>query len=756
MTPTVAWSVFAALAFGGVLLAIWMYRSTLQPLTPGYRIIFILLRCAFFLVLLLCLAGPTRVERTYDTGQDTRPLVVIVDHSASMTTPDSRGLSRLTAAIRTWKLAETAAAHTFPSTHYFSFSTALKPAASLDEAVNHDDPGNGTALYGSLNQVLKSAPGGGYGGIVCLTDGLDTTNDTSDPLTALAVQNHTPLYFAAGENQQTSQDTLIVRDTAVPGQVLRKTEFTASATIEAHCSGERDVPVSLWQDNTQLAGTTLHLRSGSNFVPWSVPVQSDEPGMMHLSWRLGDPAQGENVAAAVRVVAQNQINVLFFQGTLDWGFRFITTALGRDSSFAVTGLFSPDLSLTQVVSANQNAPTSLPDSIGPLLPYQIIVLANTSATQLSDAQQGALSDYVKRGGGLLFLLSDTTMAQTFSSTTLEAMLPVVFDPAPPADQPDESLAEFQARMQSVGGANQNDETGFAADAIGRTGLDPLKEFALPPGTPRQDIAKLFGHPPNATEAEVPKFANYAHVASTKAGAVVLAVHPDDKTGNNQPRPLLVTQRFGQGQVTALLTDALWRWKLSMPSASHASDAFWQQLFLALVGPGSTMHFSAQPYFAALNEQTVFKVEGGPGMGAPTVTLVPPGAPGQPLTPQAGSQPGEWDFQVTPNQPGSYRVQVQDLGGSEIETLLRVSHASHSTELSGLPPDTEGLRKLAQATGGTLLNDGVPESWTGTPATPESALVSEHVQPLWNNWIMLAVALSLYVVELVWRRRVKLL
>ncbi len=313
-------------------------------------------------------------------------MAVIVDHSASMTTPDSRGLARLTAAIRTWKIAETAAAHTFPSTHYFSFSTALKPAASLDEAVNHDDPGQGTALYGSLNQVLKSAPGGGYGGIVCLTDGLDTTNDTSDPLTALAVQNHTPLYFAAGENQQTSQDTLIVRDTAVPGQVLRKTEFTASATIEAHSAGERDVPVSLWQDNTQLAATTLHLRSGSNFVPWSVPIHSDESGMMHLNWKLGDPAQGETVAATVRVVAQNQINVLFFQGTLDWGFRFITTALGRDSSFAVTGLFSPDLSLTQVVSANPQAPTALPDSIGRSA-VQIIVLANTSAAQLSDTQQ---------------------------------------------------------------------------------------------------------------------------------------------------------------------------------------------------------------------------------------------------------------------------------------------------------------------------------------------------------------------------------
>ena len=48
-----------------------------------------------------------------------------------------------------------------------------------------------------------------------------------------------------------------------------------------------------------------------------------------------------------------------------------------------------------------------------------------------------------------------------------------------------------------------------------------------------------------------------------------------------------------------MTDALWRWKLSLPSASHASDVFWQQLFLALVGPGSTMHFGTQPYFAAL-------------------------------------------------------------------------------------------------------------------------------------------------------------
>jgi hypothetical protein len=253
LPPHVAWALFAALALGGILISIFAYRSTLQPLRWPQRVIFILLRCAFFLALLVCVAGPARVERTYDSQQDSRPLAVVVDHSASMTTPDSRGLTRLTAAVRTWKQAEPAAIHSFSALRYFSFSTELSPAGSLDAAVNPNDDGTATVLYESLQKVVHDAPSGGYGGIVCLTDGLDTTAQTSDQLLTLVEQTHTPLYFAAGENQQAAQDTLIVRDTAAPNQVLRKTEFTATAMIEGPSSTERDVPVSLWQDNTQLA-----------------------------------------------------------------------------------------------------------------------------------------------------------------------------------------------------------------------------------------------------------------------------------------------------------------------------------------------------------------------------------------------------------------------------------------------------------------------------------------------------------------------
>jgi hypothetical protein len=92
----------------------------------------------------------------------------------------------------------------------------------------------------------------------------------------------------------------------------------------------------------------------------------------------------------------------------------------------------------------------------------------------------------------------------------------------------------------------------------------------------------------------------------------------------------------------------------------------------------------------------------------------------------------------------------------METLVRVSNASHKDELSGLPPDTEGLRKLAESTGGSLLNDGVPEDWSASKPHNQTTLLSKHAHPLWNNWVLLLIGLGFYVTELIWRRRAKLL
>lgn len=760
LPPWLLWLLLAAIAAAGVALALWFYSDTLRALTWRQRCILVSLRSAFFILLLLCLASPARVEQTYDSNHDPRPLAVVVDHSASMTTPDPRSATRLANAIRTWKTVEPTALHSFPSLHYFRFSPALTSEPDLESAANATPPGTDTPLFDSLNQVLKDAPPGGFGGIVCLTDGLDTTTQTADDLASRSLQNHSPLYFAVGQNEQAPHESLLVREMNIPGQALRKSQFTATVLVEAHALRNRDVPLSLWQDDRSLAQTTIHLHRGANLLPWSVPVDSGEPGLVHLSCRLGEGAEQETLAAAVRVVDKEPVHILFYQGTLDWSYRFINTALQGDSSFQITGLFNPDLELTQVASSSgQPALSAMPDAATGLQPYQIVVLSNVYADQMTAAQQAALVDYVKGGGGLLMLISDNTMAQTFSGTVLESMLPVVFESTQKNADDDSALRNFQDTMHSIGGANADRETEFATDAQIDSGLPPMKGFALPANATKSDLSDLFGSATGGLLQNLPQFVTYARVSGTKAGAEILAAHPADKNSANQPRSLLVSQRFGRGHVTTLLTDGLWRWKLSLPSTSHDPQVFWQQLFLALYRQESvhgSMRFSQQPFFASLGQSSAFEIDGIQGTDAPVVTLTSPSGAAQAVPVEMDASTHAWKLAVNPTEAGKWRISAVDNRGAQLETLLRVSNTSHGDELSGLPPDLAGLRKLAESTGGALLNDGAPDTWAAAGSPNLTTLVSKRSQPLWDRWAILALALGFYVAELIWRRRAKLL
>jgi len=758
LSPGLCWILFTSIAIGVVALAVYFYRHTLRALTWRQRMIFAGLRSGFLLSMLFCLAGPSRVERTYDTNRDSRPLAVLVDRSASMTVPDQRGITRLSAAVRVWKKVDADAIRAFPSLRYFRFSESPAAAADLESAVTSLEPGTNTHLYGSLNQVMKEAPAGGYGGIACLTDGLDTTDETPEECGTRALQNHCPLYFAVGQSEEPPRETLLVREMDVPGQVLRKSQFTARIVIEAHATQERDVPVSLWMDDQSIAQTNLHLYAGANLIPWTVPINSGEPGLIRLDCRLGEGGEQESIAAAVRVVAQEQIHILFYQGSLDWSFRFINTALQSDSSFLLTGLFSPDLSLSREVapSAPQPVLTQMPDKAGDLQPYQIVVLSNIFANQMSSAQQTALTDYVNGGGGLLFLVSDTAMASTFSGTALEKLLPVIFEAPPNNQNGGESVEEFEQKMQNTSGPGAE---GGSADAQPDSGLAPLKKFAFPSRPDRSEVADLFGATSGGLLQNLPQFTTYARVHGIKAGGEVVAVHPDDKGDANMPRALLVTQRFGRGHITALLTDGLWRWKLSLPSTSQDPQIFWQQLFHTLARQESAhddLRFSLQPFFASLGQASSFHLDGAQGPNAPTVTAISPRGMSQALALQFDPPSNSWSFQLIPGEPGKWRIHAEDDRGAQMETWLRVSGLSHAKELSGLPADMDGLRKLAESTGGSLLNDGVPENWSVSNTPNPATLVSKHSQPLWDNWIVLLIGLGFYATELIWRRCVKLL
>jgi hypothetical protein len=681
-------------------------------------------------------------------------LAVVVDRSASMSQPDYRRATRLMDAVHVWKQHEAEAGAIFSDTKFFWFATELHPAASLADAVQADEPGPETHLYSALRRTLDTHPDA----IVCLTDGLDTTGDASDELVNEALRQNVPIYFVVGLNHLTASsadEVARIHEVSVPPKVLRQSRFSASAVFEVASPKNLQVPAELWSGGRKLAATELVIRPGRNTVPWTVDTDAGESGIMPLEFRLGSSNQMVTAVRTVRVVNATAMNVLYYEGALQWGYRFLRDALESDPSFNLTAVLNPALGF-QIVGqgTSQDTLPDLPDDAAQLKQFQVVVLANVFANQLSSRQQQALTDYVRGGGGVLFISPDTDATRAFSGSTLEQMLPVVFQSRPTEVPNTEPESQFQ--QQTVNNLADNDaETAFANQEIQRQVLPALYSF-----TPGPDAAgaKLFHAGPDA-----PQFATYARVVNVKPGAEVIALTSFDPAKHWEvPAVLVARQHFGSGSAAALNTDMLWRWKLSLPSTNRDAEIFWQQFLMSLAGnissPNSGLQLIIKTESPATRHAVEFQIDGSLA-AAPVVDAKSPGGAFQrlPVTPASDTNGAAWETRFIPVEEGSWLVQATDADGNVAQNSFTVTAQAQNPqtlELMNLPPDAEGLRRLAETTGGTVIGEA-PVFQAMAPQEdnlPKLALA----RPLWDSRWLAGLLLGLYGVELVVRRIFRLL
>ena len=753
--PALAWSALGVCAVAGSVLAAWFYGRTLRALSPGARIALTALRVAIVLVVVWCLANPTRVERRPAAGSPRDTLAVLVDGSDSMTAADGRGTTRLASAVRAWKQHEPEAARAFPHTTYRRFAVTADTASSLDDATSPKTPGPETHLYEALRQTLDQAPRA----VVCLTDGLDTTRAPLDALAAEAQRRGVPFYFVPGTNRTRASELVNIREIKAPSQVLRRTRFTASALLEITSLREQNVPVELWSGPTRLAAASLPVRAGLNTLSWPVQTESAEPGPMGLEFRVGAGDRQQVAACTTQVIERAKVEVLYYQGALQWGYRYLLAALESDPSFHVTGVLNPALGVQITAGAAGRAVLpDLPDDPGALRRFQIIVLAHVFADRLTDRQQRALAAYARGGGGVLFIAPDSAATGRFAGTELEQMLPVAFETASPARTEDDRARRFQEQMAYSDGGDPM----AGNEAYHRQTLPRLQPFALPPGANRTMETAIFR---NTTPANLPRFCNYARVRAVKPGADVLAVQggPSAPAEAGPPRVLLARQPFGDGFTAALTTDLLWRWKMSLPSASRAVETFWQQLLLSLAPPPGTglrlVKLSGAP---SVRASVALRVEGNAGAEtAPTVEAISPDGQHRPLALRAAAGStddaapgGTWTTDFTPDAAGRWEVRATALSRDVARVSFPVSEKKLTAESLDQPPDVEGMRRLAQSTGGALIEEE-PVFQDPAAATLESAQ-PRRLHPMWHSPWLLALLLGLYGGELILRRWFRLI
>lgn len=752
LPPAVAWTLLAVLGLLGAAWIVFTYRRTLVALAPARRNTLTALRLALWTILLVALAGPTRVERTY-AEKPTRPLAVVLDRSDSMTAADNRGARRADDALRRWRALAPAARDTFGEPRAFAFAddfTALSsPAARSSLSTSR------TRVFHSLQQTLAAAPAGGWGAVVMLTDGLDTSG--TDPKPALddtvraALAAGTPLFPIAGRNRFSGSDFITLRDLTVPSQVPPRSTFTLELSVESYQSAPRNIPVRLRVGGTWRAPESLALANGRRALTWSAEIAAAGPGTLPLELVVGEGDSAVTARADVRIAAPDTTRVLYYQGSLDWGFRFLADILRRDPAFALTPIFNLTPADRPQASGLRSQPSSLkslpdlPNTPAGFDAYDVVVIANTAAGQLDLAQQSALASWVREGGVLLFLAPDDAAMHDYAGTEIERLLPVVFSGARRQNEADAATTAFRRQIQQLGGSHGGAEAAFARDANSRRSTVALSAFAWEPVA-----GGILG---TDTVAAAPRFAHFARVERAKPGATVLARHPSAKSPDGDGAILLALQRYGRGQTAIITSDALWRWKLNQPSSERGAELFWQNLlaWLARERPRGPV-FERTPLTAETGRDLDVLVRGTAGTrviatrdGATPVVLISDGEQGRARR-----------YRWTPPASGMWQLTATDAEQRTARHWFVVTDSLPAGELSGLPPDETLLHELARRTGGAVLENTPPSAWLAAARDTTAPLLRETRTPLWHGALLLATLLALYATELLLRRRWQLL
>ncbi|MDE2238024.1 MAG: hypothetical protein KGK30_09060, partial [Elusimicrobia bacterium] len=185
--------------------------------------------------------------------------------------------------------------------------------------------------------------------------------------------------------------------------------------------------------------------------------------------------------------------------------------------------------------------------------FDLFILENFSYAKfhLPEAYLESLKRWVADGGGLLVIGGENAFdSGGYRGTALEDMLPVTLTGKSPDFQP----GLFQAQ----------------------------------PAAKTHPLVKLYDTPEASEQAwsELPKLDGFAHFASIKPGATVLAVDPEQRTSDGKPLPVFAIRDYGRGKVMLASSDSTWRWKLGAASDWRIGDfyaRFWTRAIRYLSG-----------------------------------------------------------------------------------------------------------------------------------------------------------------------------
>ncbi|MBV9577807.1 MAG: VWA domain-containing protein, partial [Chloroflexi bacterium] len=279
--------------------------------------------------------------------------------------------------------------------------STLAPGAPVQLSVTQ--PTDGTDLAAGLRLGADLLPAGYRPRVVLLSDGQETTGDAVAAARALNARgvrvDVMPLVPLTGPE-------VLVDSVSTPPTVSEGDRFNIGVRLDSNVA--TNARVHVFVDNQAVADQSVSLSPGATDLSFS--AQAPQAGLLDVRASIDadqDTLTQNNTAYAV-VEVEGPPRVLI-----------VEQRPGEGDTIA-SALSSTGMHLDRVAVGD------LTDQLDTLGSYSAVVLADVSASSLTDAQQNTLRDYVRDlGRGLLAIGGDTSFGQgDYINTPLDDLLPV--------------------------------------------------------------------------------------------------------------------------------------------------------------------------------------------------------------------------------------------------------------------------------------------------------------------------------------------
>jgi hypothetical protein len=694
--------------------------------------------CRVFILALLVfvLAGPfVKLE----TERENRPVFALVfDRSQSMDLnagPNSGGKTRseLAYAAVILKKGELIEAHAKRfDLKVYTFARDVTPVgvdtANFSLPIPTPPGGPSSRLGDAIQHVLKDAAGQPIAGIVVFTDGESTGGITLGEVAQNCVTANAKVFAVPTGAAAKARDVSII-DVSTSGQVTLGDTARVGVVLESHGYDGKPVKVNVRDGEKVLDTKEIALRSAEQ-QQVELTFTASESGPRYLVVEIPPFADEDhttnNTDVALLRVSDEKIKVLYVEGLPRWDFRFLKNAMRRD-----TGITGREGKLVDIVIETEwrRQPEAvraraLPTTIDELSEYHTVILGDASPKLLSPAFLDLLDQAVReKGVGLVVQVGPQSMPHGFDKPLLD-LLPVQID--------------------------------RKASGIYAPAAKPFTLELTPDGIMHEAMQLYDDSGRNqAAWAQMLPYQWCVAAVRPNPAATVLVANPN-VTNNYGKLPLIAWQPAGKGRVMLVGTDSTWLWR------QNAADRFFYKFW------GQSIRFVARTEDAGKKKSWLevkpVRVQPGEDALVELRAYADGGAPvEQPSLPVEITGPGTRTSLVLdadPNTKGRYlgRYRVPAVGDFHFQSGVaeaRLRVLTGPEEMRNPNVNRGALQSLATTTGGKVVeltdSDWHQKIVSELKGEPRITKRPPSEVTIWDNWMVLAVLVIVYALDVGMRR-----